>query len=221
MFDMTDERLRAMPASDALAASASRLWGERVNPIWWQTRTPVGDWLTDDRRTWRTTDGHWLAQVQRSANGRHVFMALWHDNVYVGFQDDIGWHPPTVRSRTRHPHPVVLRYAKVYMDGAARRELQRQLSGGDALSLSEPHNWDAACQKAAPELSASIEDWAYGSPVDSAIRRIPPAQQTLLKRRYVHDASLEEIAIESNTSVPAVSQRLATARKAVVAAMAA
>jgi hypothetical protein len=107
MFDMTDERLRALPASDPVATSASRLWAERVNPIWWQTRTPVGDWLTDDRRTWRTTDGHWLAQVQRSANGRHVFMALWHDNVYVGFQDDIGWHPATVLSRTRHPHPVV------------------------------------------------------------------------------------------------------------------
>jgi hypothetical protein len=77
-----------------------------VNPVWWQTRTLVGDWQTDDRCTWRTTDGHWLAQIQRSPNLRHVLMALWHDGTY-GFQDDLGWHPATARSRTRHPHPVV------------------------------------------------------------------------------------------------------------------
>jgi hypothetical protein len=107
MFDMTDERQWALAVSDPLAASVGKLWAERVNPIWWQTRTPIGDWLTDDRRTWRTSDGHWLAQVQRSANQSHVFMALWHDTVYAGYQDEIGWHPATARSRTRHPHPVV------------------------------------------------------------------------------------------------------------------
>jgi hypothetical protein len=107
MFDVTDEGLPALPASDALAVSASRLSAERVNPIWWQTRTPVGDRQTDDRRTLRTTDGCWLAQVQRSASGRHVFIAVWHDNAYAGCQDDVGWHPAAVWSRTRHPHPVV------------------------------------------------------------------------------------------------------------------
>ena len=78
-----------------------------MNPIWWQTRTPLGDWLTEDRHTWRTTDGHWLAQVQRSANQRRVFMAVWHDSAYVGFQYDSGWHPATTRSRKHRPQPVV------------------------------------------------------------------------------------------------------------------
>jgi hypothetical protein len=106
MFDKTDEAWLPAPA-DPVAASASRLWAERVNPIWWQSRTHLGEWRTDDRVNWRTTDGHWLAQVQRSANRRHTFMALWHDGTYVGFQDDMGWHPPTARSRKRQPHSVV------------------------------------------------------------------------------------------------------------------
>jgi hypothetical protein len=93
--------------SGSLAASASKLWAERVNPIWWRPRTSLGEWLTEDRRTWRTQDGHWLAQVQRSANGRHTFMAIWHDGAYAGFQDDAGWHPATARSRKHQPHTVV------------------------------------------------------------------------------------------------------------------
>jgi hypothetical protein len=70
-------------------------------------RTWLGEWLTEDRLTWRTTDGHWLAQIQRSVNRRHTFMAVWHDGAYAGFQDDTGWHPATARSRKRAPHPVV------------------------------------------------------------------------------------------------------------------
>jgi hypothetical protein len=108
MFQIIHKRPRVLPPTDPLAASASKLWAERVNPVWWQTRTPVGDWLTDDRRTWRATDGRWLAQIQRSANQRHVFMAIWRDNVYAGYQDDTGWHPSTAGSRTRHSCPVVL-----------------------------------------------------------------------------------------------------------------
>jgi hypothetical protein len=106
MFDMGgDARPRA--AADLLALSASKLWAERSNPIWWQCRTYLGEWLTEDRVTWRTEDGGWLAQTQRSANRRRTFMVLWHDGTYAGFQDDSGWHPATVRSRIRQPHPVV------------------------------------------------------------------------------------------------------------------
>jgi hypothetical protein len=101
------DRLLSRLSEDLVAASASRLWSERINPIWWQTRTPIGEWQTDDRRTWHTTDCHWLAQIQRSANQRHIFMAVWHDSTYAGFQDDIGWHPATARSRKRAPNPVV------------------------------------------------------------------------------------------------------------------
>ena len=107
MFDVTDERLRALAPRDPLIFSVSKRWAERINPIWWQTRTPVAEWHTDDRSTWCSSDGHWLAQVQRSANRRHVFMAIWRDGTYVGCQDDIGWHPATARSRKRAPHPVV------------------------------------------------------------------------------------------------------------------
>jgi hypothetical protein len=103
MFGVTGEQ-RPL---DRVGVSASRLWIERADPVWWQARTPIGEWQTDDRRTWRTLDGHWLPQVQRSANQCHVFMAIWHDDTYVGFQDDIGWHSATVRSRTRRPHPAL------------------------------------------------------------------------------------------------------------------
>jgi hypothetical protein len=94
-------------ATDSLAASASKLWAERVNPVWWQTRTYLGDWLTEDRVNWRTEDCQWLAQIQRSANHRHTFMAFWRDGTYMGFQDDTGFHPATARSRKRQPSPLV------------------------------------------------------------------------------------------------------------------
>jgi hypothetical protein len=107
MFYMGVDEPRLPAPRDLVAASAGRLRAERVNPIWWQTRTWLGEWLTEDRLTWRTKDGHWLAQIQRSVNRRHVFMAVWHDGAYAGFQDDTGWHPATARSRKRAPHPVV------------------------------------------------------------------------------------------------------------------
>jgi hypothetical protein len=106
MFDMRKEPRPHTPA-DPVVASANKLWAERANPTWWQCRTWCGDWLTEDRITWRTDDGRWLAQVQRFANGRHTFLAFWCDGTYAGFQDDTGWHPATARSRVRQPHAVV------------------------------------------------------------------------------------------------------------------
>jgi hypothetical protein len=106
MFEMTEAARPLVPA-DPVASSASKLWAERSNPIWWQSRTYLGEWQTRDRLTWRTEDARWLAQMQRSANRRHTFMALWHDGTYAGFQDDTGWHPATRRSRRRQPQPVV------------------------------------------------------------------------------------------------------------------
>jgi hypothetical protein len=73
MFYMGAEEPRLPAPRDLVAASASKLWAERVNPIWWQTRTWLGEWLIGDRRTWRTTDGHWLAQIQRSVNRCHTY----------------------------------------------------------------------------------------------------------------------------------------------------
>src|SRR5258708_2577916 len=38
----------------------------RSNPVSGVCGTGIGAWLRDDRVTWRTTDGVWLAQLQRS-----------------------------------------------------------------------------------------------------------------------------------------------------------
>ncbi len=78
----------------------------RANPIDWVCRSWVGDWQTDDRVTWRTTDGVWLAQLQRSPNGRRVFLYLWHKQNFVGYQDDSSWHAASKRARARQPRPV-------------------------------------------------------------------------------------------------------------------
>src|SRR5262249_27542164 len=52
-----------------LRLSAQKLWSEgRANPVWYRCSSWVGVWTTDDRITWRTTDGTWLAQIERSAN---------------------------------------------------------------------------------------------------------------------------------------------------------
>jgi hypothetical protein len=41
--------------------SAQKLWAEgRANPVWFECRSWIGNWQTDDRVTWRTTDGVWL-----------------------------------------------------------------------------------------------------------------------------------------------------------------
>ena len=78
----------------------------RANPVWFECRSWIGDWQTDDRVTWRTTDGVWLAQLQRSPNGRRVFLRLWRGQTCVGHQDDAGWHPAAARSRSRQSRPV-------------------------------------------------------------------------------------------------------------------
>jgi hypothetical protein len=99
----TDEEAAPRPLADPIASSAAKLWAERVNPSWWQCHSWLGDWITEDRVTWRTEDGVWLAQIQRSANGRHSFLALWREGTYVGYQDDDGWHSATAARRPRRP----------------------------------------------------------------------------------------------------------------------
>src|SRR5260370_20189839 len=74
--------------------SAQKLWAEgRANPVWFECRSWIGDWQTEDRVTWRTTDGLWLGQLQRSPNGRRVFLRLWRGQTFVGPQYDARWHP--------------------------------------------------------------------------------------------------------------------------------
>ena len=89
-----------------LRRSAEKLWSEgRANPVWFRCATWLGTWITDDRVTWRTVDGAWLAQLERSRNGQHVSLALFHEGIYQGRQDARGFHSPSTRSRTRRPRP--------------------------------------------------------------------------------------------------------------------
>ena len=94
-----DEALR-------LRLSAQKLWAERRNPVWFGCATWLGTWVTDDRVSWRTTDGAWLAQLERSTNGRHVSLAFYERGTYVGRQDAHGFHHAGKHSRARRPRPV-------------------------------------------------------------------------------------------------------------------
>jgi hypothetical protein len=90
-----------------LRLSAQKLFAEgRVNPMSIPCVTWVGTWRTDDRVTWRTEDGAWLAQLERSNNRRHLSLAIFHHGVYQGRQDASGFYLPTGQSRTRRPRPT-------------------------------------------------------------------------------------------------------------------
>jgi hypothetical protein len=87
--------------------SAQKLWSEgRANPV----SLPVGTWIgcfkTDDRQIWRSTDGVWQAQLERSTNGQHVSLAFFCRGSYAGRFDERGWHAPSAASRRRRPRPA-------------------------------------------------------------------------------------------------------------------
>jgi hypothetical protein len=87
-----------------LRLSAQKLWSEgRANPVWYQCSSWFGTWATEDRITWRTTDGKWLAQLERSANGRHVWLAFYSQAGYVGRQDASGFYVPSRPRHTKRP----------------------------------------------------------------------------------------------------------------------
>jgi hypothetical protein len=90
-----------------LRLSAQKLWSEgRANPVWYQCSSWLGTWVTDDRVTWRTTDGKWVAQLERSANGRHTSLAFYNQAGYVGRQDASGFHVPTRPRHAKRPRPA-------------------------------------------------------------------------------------------------------------------
>jgi hypothetical protein len=91
-----------------LRLSAQKLWSEgRANPVWYQCSTWVGTWTTEDRITWRTTDGKCVAQLERSANGRHISLAFYNQAGYMGRQDANGFHVPSSPRRAKRPRPLV------------------------------------------------------------------------------------------------------------------
>jgi hypothetical protein len=69
--------------------------------------TWVGTWRTDDRVTWQTEDGAWLAQLERSNNRKHLSLAIFHHGVYQGRQDASAFHVPAGQSRTRRPRQAM------------------------------------------------------------------------------------------------------------------
>ena len=101
--------MRASLDPAMLARTAQRIWFEgRSNPLDWIVRTPLGSFDTPDRSTWRTADDAWTAELRRSQNGRHVYLALFHDGTYLGRYDVTGWHAASTRSRVRQPRSTQL-----------------------------------------------------------------------------------------------------------------
>src|SRR4051812_13056432 len=90
-------------ADEELSRAAGRIWSEgRVNPIDWEIRTVLGVFTTEDRATWRSVGGSWTAELRRSRNGNHGYLALFEGGVYRGRYDASGWHTATDRKRVRH-----------------------------------------------------------------------------------------------------------------------
>ena len=75
------------------------------------TGTNVGTWIvcfrTDDHLTWRSTDGVWQAQLERSSSSGHVSIAFFCRDMYAGRFDQRGWHTPRPGNRSRRPRPLV------------------------------------------------------------------------------------------------------------------
>ena len=94
-------------AQDLLRLSAQKLWAERANPV----SMPIGTWIacfhTDDHLNWRSTDGVWQAQLERSTNGGHVSLSFFCRDGYVGRFDHRGWHAASAQRRHHRPRPLV------------------------------------------------------------------------------------------------------------------
>ena len=87
---------------EELGRAASRIWWEgRANPMGWEVPTALGVFTTEDRATSRTGARNWTAELRRSINGKHWFLALFEGGVYRGRYDANRWHAATHRKRVR------------------------------------------------------------------------------------------------------------------------
>lgn len=120
-----------------------------------------------------------------------------------------------VRAVRRHheERDGFLSYARAYMTGAAKRELARWHAQPHE-SLSDPAVMAEAEGIAAEASIPGLYTWGCGR-LAERIATLPERQQLLLRQRYIDDATMTEIAAVAGVSVPAVSQRLATAHKAI------
>jgi DNA-directed RNA polymerase specialized sigma subunit len=100
-------------------------------------------------------------------------------------------------------------YARLYMTGAARREVGRWLEpvGCSPVELDEAKPKDVMTVVPVEDLANPV--WGFGDTAD-VITSLDEGRRRLLTRRYVEDADLATIASEAGTSVSAVSQRLST-----------
>jgi len=88
---------------DELGQSAGRVWTVgRANPVEWEVRTALGVFTTHDKVTWHGSSGEWVAELRRSRNGHHLYLAMFEGGVYRGRFDASGWHTATERRRIRH-----------------------------------------------------------------------------------------------------------------------
>ncbi|HEY1297137.1 MAG TPA: hypothetical protein VGJ60_29010 [Chloroflexota bacterium] len=95
-------------APTKLPAHGSAKWSP---PPAGDTGTKTGTWIacfrTEDHLNWRSTDGVWQAQLERTGNTGHLSLAFFCRELYVGRFDHRGWHAPRPAYRTRRPRPLV------------------------------------------------------------------------------------------------------------------
>jgi hypothetical protein len=94
-------------AQGLLRLSAQKLWAERANPISMSIGTWIGCFQTEDHLNWRSNDGIWQAQLERSTRGGHVSLAFFCRGLLVGRFDHRGWHAASADRRHRRPRPLV------------------------------------------------------------------------------------------------------------------
>lgn len=114
-------------------------------------------------------------------------------------------------------------YAEKYMRGAALREMTRWVQDDEMVSvipIDDPETLDDNVVEASLEetVADALCPWGDGQ-INATILAFPLARRSLMEERYIEDLPLEEIARRSGTSVPAVSQRLATAHRHLLAAI--
>jgi RNA polymerase sigma factor (sigma-70 family) len=112
-------------------------------------------------------------------------------------------------------------YAITFMTGAARRESMRLAALPEACvagsDLTAAFN-SAPDMRPVADLTPVQPGWGTGR-VAKVIASLPRQRQALLAERYVHDLDLATIAQLHGSSVSAVSQRIKTAHRHVLAAM--
>ena len=104
--ESTSTREATICTSSETKSSAERPGGSGrkvgLNPLYFEIRSSLGVFTTDDRATWRTEAGDdWTVELRRSRNGHHPFLAVFEGGVYRGRYDASGWHAATDRKRVR------------------------------------------------------------------------------------------------------------------------